>query len=96
MKKILVLGGSGLVGSVFSRFSEKCYDLHLTYNTNSINDLKINSTKIKHKQLYLNIDKQDILEVILFLKTNNLTKFRNLDSCIGFIRYFSKLFIYFE
>ena len=42
MKKILVLGGSGLVGSVFSRFSEKCYDLHLTYNTNSINDLKIN------------------------------------------------------
>ena len=39
---------------------------------------KINSSKIKHKQLYLNIDKQDILEVILFLKTNNLTKFRQL------------------
>ena len=39
---------------------------------------KINSSKIKHKQLYLNIDRQDILEVILFLKTNNLTKFRQL------------------
>ena len=39
---------------------------------------KVNSSKIKHKQLYLNIDRQDILEVILFLKTNNLTKFRQL------------------
>ena len=39
---------------------------------------KINSSKIKHKQLYLNIDNKDILEVILFLKTNNQTKFRQL------------------
>ena len=39
---------------------------------------KINSSKIKHKQLYLNIDNNDILEVILFLKTNNQTKFRQL------------------
>tara|TARA_Y100000590_G_scaffold333597_1_gene379519 strand:- start:226 stop:822 length:597 start_codon:yes stop_codon:yes gene_type:complete len=39
---------------------------------------KINSSKIKHKQLYLNIDKEDLIEVILFLKTNNQTKFRQL------------------
>ena len=71
MKKILVLGGSGLVGSVFSRFSEKCYDLHLTYNTNSINDLKINSTKInvstqisELKKLILDVSPDVIINTI--------------------------------
>jgi len=71
MKKILVLGGSGLVGSVFSRFSEKYYDLHLTYNTNSINDLKINSTKInvstqisELKKLILDVSPDVIINTI--------------------------------
>ena len=39
---------------------------------------KINDSKIKHNQLYLNIDNEDLLEVNLFLKTNKNTKFRQL------------------
>ena len=39
---------------------------------------KINSTEIKHNQLYIEIDKDDIIEVTLFLKTNQETKFRQL------------------
>jgi len=39
---------------------------------------KINKSKIKHNQIYLSIDESDLLEVILFLKTNNETKFRQL------------------
>ena len=39
---------------------------------------KINSSKIIHKQLYLNIDNKDLQNVILFLKTNNQTKFKQL------------------
>jgi dTDP-4-dehydrorhamnose reductase len=46
MLKILILGGSGLVGSVFTNYSKQYYDLHLTYNNNPIKNLKINSTKI--------------------------------------------------
>ena len=39
---------------------------------------KIKGSNIKHDQLYLNIDNEDLLKVILFLKTNNETKFRQL------------------
>ena len=39
---------------------------------------KIKSSNIKHGQLYLNIDNENLLKVILFLKTNNETKFRQL------------------
>ena len=39
---------------------------------------KIRSSNIKHGQLYLSIDSEDLLKVILFLKTNNETKFRQL------------------
>ncbi|WP_440909418.1 NADH-quinone oxidoreductase subunit C [Candidatus Pelagibacter sp.] len=39
---------------------------------------KINSTNIKHAQLYIDIDKEDLLDVVLFLKTNKDTKFRQL------------------
>ena len=39
---------------------------------------KINSSYIKHNQLYLEIDKEDLLDVVLFVKTNNKTKFRQL------------------
>ena len=33
---------------------------------------KINNTEIKHNQIYIEIDKDDIIDVILFLKTNSL------------------------
>ena len=39
---------------------------------------KINSSNIKHGQLYIDIDKEDLLDVVLFLKTNKDTKFRQL------------------
>ena len=39
---------------------------------------KINVSKISHEQLYLNIDNEDLLDVILFLKTNKDTKFKQL------------------
>tara|TARA_B100000963_G_scaffold262491_1_gene230648 strand:- start:151 stop:756 length:606 start_codon:yes stop_codon:yes gene_type:complete len=39
---------------------------------------KINSSFIKHNQLYFEIDKEDLLDVVLFIKTNKDTKFRQL------------------
>ena len=39
---------------------------------------KINDSNIFHEQLYLSIDNEDILDVILFLKINNDTKFKQL------------------
>ena len=39
---------------------------------------KINDSKIVYEQLYLSIDNEDLLDVILFLKTNKDTKFKQL------------------
>ena len=39
---------------------------------------KINKSEIKHNQIYLETDKDDLINVSLFLKTNNDTKFRQL------------------
>ena len=39
---------------------------------------KINSSYIKHNQLYFEIDKDDLLDVVIFIKTNKSTKFRQL------------------
>jgi len=39
---------------------------------------KINSTKIKYDQLYIDIDKDDLFDVTLFIKTNKDCKFRQL------------------
>ena len=45
---------------------------------NSELNTKINSSKIKHDQIYLNIDSNDIIDVILFLKNNENTNFKQL------------------
>ena len=45
---------------------------------NSELNTKINQTEIKHNQIYVEIDKEDLVDVILFLKTNKDTKFRQL------------------
>jgi len=50
----------------------------LEKKVNSELTTKIKSSKIKHNQLYLNIDSDDLLEVILFLKNNEETRFRQL------------------
>ncbi len=45
---------------------------------NSELNTKINSSKIKHDQIYLNIDSHDIIDVILFLKNNENSSFKQL------------------
>ncbi len=39
---------------------------------------KINNSFIKHNNIYLSIDHEELIDVISFLKTNNQTKFRQL------------------
>ena len=39
---------------------------------------KIKDSEIKHKQLYLNIDSEDLIDVTTFIKSNDNTKFRQL------------------
>ena len=39
---------------------------------------KIKKSEIKHEQLYLNIDNVDLIDVSLFIKSNENTKFRQL------------------
>jgi len=39
---------------------------------------KIKNTKINHKHIYINIENENLLEVVLFLKNNNETKFKQL------------------
>jgi NADH-quinone oxidoreductase subunit C len=39
---------------------------------------KIKNSEIKHSQLYLNIDSDDLIDVCLFIKSNKDTKFRQL------------------
>ena len=39
---------------------------------------KINKTLIKHNQIYVEIDKEDLIDVTLFIKTNKDMKFRQL------------------
>ena len=39
---------------------------------------KINKSEIKHDQIYVEINKENLIDVTLFIKTNNFTKFRQL------------------
>jgi len=52
--------------------------IDLEKKINSELNTKINKTEIKHNQIYVEIDKEDLIEVTLFLKTNKDTKFRQL------------------
>ena len=52
--------------------------INLEKKINSELTTKINSSIIKHNQIYLSIDSNDIIDVILFMKTNENTKFRQL------------------
>ncbi len=51
---------------------------NLEKKINSELNTKINKSKIDHQQLFLDIDSDDLLDVVLFLKTNPETKFRQL------------------
>ena len=52
--------------------------VNLEKKINSELTTKINSSIIKHNHIYLSIDSNDIIDVILFMKTNENTKFRQL------------------
>ena len=39
---------------------------------------KIKNSEIRHDQLYINIDSEDLIDVTLFIKSNENTKFRQL------------------
>ena len=52
--------------------------IELEKKINSELATKINGSEIKHNQLYILIDKDDLIDVTLFLKTNKNTKFRQL------------------
>ena len=51
---------------------------NLEKKINSELTTKVKSTKIKHNHIYINIENENLLEVILFLKNNNETKFKQL------------------
>ncbi len=52
--------------------------IDLEKKINSELTTKINNTKISHDQIYVEIDKDDLIDVVLFIKTNNVSKFRQL------------------
>ena len=52
--------------------------IELEKKINSELNTKINKSEIKHNQLYLEIDKEDLIDVTLFIKTDKDTKFRQI------------------
>ena len=52
--------------------------INLEKKINSELTTKIKKSEIRHEQLYVNIDSEDLIDVTLFIKTNNNTKFRQL------------------
>ena len=52
--------------------------IYLEKKINSELTTKIKKTEIRHDQLYINIDNEDLVDVTLFIKSNENTKFRQL------------------
>ncbi len=52
--------------------------IDLEKKINSELGTKINTSEIKHNQIYLEIDSEDLIDVVLFIKTNKDSKFRQL------------------
>ena len=52
--------------------------IDLEKKINSELTTKIKKSEIRHNQLYLNIDSEDLIDVTLFIKSNENTKFRQL------------------
>ena len=52
--------------------------INLEKKINSELTTKINSSRISHDQLEIQIDKESLFDVVIFLKKNNSTKFRQL------------------
>ena len=52
--------------------------VNLEKKINSELTTKINKSEIKHNQIYIEINKENLIDVTLFVKTNKFTKFRQL------------------
>ena len=52
--------------------------IDLEKKVNSELTTKIKRSEIRHDQLYLNIDSEDLIDITLFIKSNENTKFRQL------------------
>ena len=52
--------------------------IDLEKKINSELTTKIKNSEIRHDQLYLNIESKDLIDICLFIKSNNDTKFRQL------------------
>ena len=52
--------------------------IDLEKKINSELTTKIKKTEIRHEQLYINIDNEDLIDVTLFIKSNENAKFRQL------------------
>ena len=52
--------------------------INLEKKINSELTTKIKKTEIKHNQIFVEIDKEDLIDVVLFIKTNKDTKFKQL------------------
>ena len=59
-------------------YKDKMSLTNLEKKINSELTTKINSSRINHEQLEIQIDKESLLDVIIFLKKNDYTKFRQL------------------
>jgi len=68
MQKILIIGGSGLVGSTLVKYMKKDFDIHITYNKNPVDFQNISSTKIdlmKDSTEILNLIKKWKPEIVI-------------------------------
>ena len=59
-------------------YKDKMSLTNLEKKINSELTTKINSSRINHEQLEIQIDKDSLLDVVIFLKKNNSTKFKQL------------------
>ena len=59
-------------------YKDKMSLTNLEKKINSELTTKINSSRINHEQLEIQIDKESLLDVVIFLKKNNSMKFRQL------------------
>ena len=59
-------------------YKDKMSLSNLEKKINSELTTKINSSRINHNQLEIQINKDSLLDVVIFLKKNNSTKFRQL------------------
>ena len=59
-------------------YKDKMSLINLEKKINSELTTKINSSRINHEQLEIQINKESLIDVVIFLKKNNSTKFRQL------------------